>query len=279
MPQTSLGKSKIKVVKLQVAEFGKAAGRLPPLRRTGRQENENNSGHWLMRSFGNDVSKFVIWGNAVLAAMLFAGMLSSGTTKADTVQPIYGAPYYTQGWYVYDPTATVGEQALDDWALYQQIWGVSPYGGLQCGYSFVSFPDGPTTGKFGAIGWTGQCGGGNYIVGTLGCPTGYQFKGSSCVSTASPVPAKEQGDLTAGSCTGQMASGDPVDNATGNLYERQADYEGSGAFPLRLVRSYNSQFSVTAAANGQGLGSYVSPMGVDWTFSYGAAILPNSAAP
>ncbi|MDA8094870.1 MAG: DUF6531 domain-containing protein, partial [Betaproteobacteria bacterium] len=70
-----------------------------------------------------------------------------------------------------------------------------------------------------------------------------------------------------------------MDNATGNAYERQADFTGGGAFPLKLVRSYNSQFSVTAAANGQGLGSYVSPMGVDWTFSYGAAILPNSAAP
>lgn len=81
-------------------------------------------------------------------------------------------------------------------------------------------------------------------------------------------------------CTAPGASsGDPVDNATGNLYSQHVDWQGTGAFPLAMVRSYNSFFSITAAQNGYGIATYVSPMGVDWTFSYAAAILPASGQP
>ncbi|TAM32067.1 MAG: hypothetical protein EPN68_02965 [Rhodanobacter sp.] len=81
-------------------------------------------------------------------------------------------------------------------------------------------------------------------------------------------------------CTAPGASsGDPVDNATGNLYDQQTDWQGTGAFPLQMVRSYNSFFSITAAQNGYGIAAYLSPMGVDWTFSYAAAILPASGQP
>lgn len=75
------------------------------------------------------------------------------------------------------------------------------------------------------------------------------------------------------------STGDPIDNATGNLYNQEVDWEGSGPFALTMVRSYNSFFAITAAQSGNGLGAYVSPMGVDWTFSYAAAILPDSAQP
>lgn len=75
------------------------------------------------------------------------------------------------------------------------------------------------------------------------------------------------------------SSGDPVDNATGNLYSQHVDWQGAGAFPLQMVRSYNSFFSITAAQSGNGLAAFVSPMGVDWTFSYGASILSGSGQP
>ncbi|RUL65784.1 RHS repeat protein [Dyella dinghuensis] len=38
----------------------------------------------------------------------------------------------------------------------------------------------------------------------------------------------------------QGTSGDPIDNATGNIYIEEDDQQGGGAFPLRLTRSYNS---------------------------------------
>jgi RHS repeat-associated protein len=63
------------------------------------------------------------------------------------------------------------------------------------------------------------------------------------------------------------------------VYALQVDWKGFGADGLELSRSYNSGFSESASANGQGLAAYQSPLGVDWTFSYGAAILADSATP
>ena len=87
--------------------------------------------------------------------------------------------------------------------------------------------------------------------------------------------------MPGGTCTQGPGSyqGDPVGTASGNVYALQVDWKGGGAGGLELSRSYNASFSQSASANGQGLAAYVSPMGVDWTFSDGSAILPNSAVP
>ncbi|HEY0197053.1 MAG TPA: RHS repeat-associated core domain-containing protein [Rhodanobacter sp.] len=55
--------------------------------------------------------------------------------------------------------------------------------------------------------------------------------------------AKHQGSPKdpACDCTNpRRASGDPIDNATGDIYLEEDDLQGGGAFPLRLTRSYNS---------------------------------------
>jgi RHS repeat-associated protein len=71
----------------------------------------------------------------------------------------------------------------------------------------------------------------------------------------------------------QGSTGDPVDNATGNLYSEESDWQGSGPFPLEMKRSYNSLFSVAANESYSAMGNYVSPVGTDWIFSYGAQIV------
>lgn len=97
-----------------------------------------------------------------------------------------------------------------------------------------------------------------------------------------PLFLKQQGNPSGGKQTGGSCGiprggvADPIGVATGNVYQAQTDWSGEG---LTLRRYYNSTFVYTTEANGYGLASYVSPMGVDWTFSYGAAILADSATP
>jgi RHS repeat-associated protein len=140
-----------------------------------------------------------------------------------TSQPaFYGAPYYTVGWYTYDPTQTLQEQIDADWLYYKQVWGVSPYGPLQCNYIFAPSGDGVATGNFGGISWHGQCYGGNEIAGTS-----YPFD-----------PRKNNG------CPGGCAAGDPINLGTGNEYEDQEDYSAPGQ--LQFDRFYNSSPAVAS---------------------------------
>ena len=56
----------------------------------------------------------------------------------------------------------------------------------------------------------------------------------------------------------------PIDSATGNKRQREVDYEGGGAFPLRFERTYNS----LRTADRESL-----PLGVGWTHNYLARLV------
>lgn len=62
----------------------------------------------------------------------------------------------------------------------------------------------------------------------------------SVSGAALPVQAKADGALCFDRCVGGAAVGDPINVATGSLFEEITDYTTSGANPLRLTRFYNS---------------------------------------
>lgn len=82
-----------------------------------------------------------------------------------------------------------------------------------------------------------------YFVGcntvTAPCPAGYRQDGSNCVAIPPPVA---QPDVESKKILGdpEACEGNPCDPATGNKFLREIDYTGSGLFPLRIVRHYNS---------------------------------------
>jgi len=96
-----------------------------------------------------------------------------------------------------------------------------------------------------------QCSGtsGPYL--SLGTANGGPYFGWSCGGPTGPdIPGKRAGKCTK-PCCGRC--GDPIDPASGNNYVSQVDYVGSGPFPLRFERYYNS---------------YVAPLRDQWTNSY-----------
>lgn len=122
---------------------------------------------------------------------------------------------------MYEPTQTVDEQIADDWDYYSRVWGVAPYGSLNCNYEFDPSGDGPSTGNFGVISWHGDCGGGNEIVGT---PYPY-------------APGKNTGNP----CD---CAGDPINLGTGNEFR---DEEDASLGALGFHRYYNSHAAVASS--------------------------------
>jgi RHS repeat-associated protein len=77
------------------------------------------------------------------------------------------------------------------------------------------------------------------------CPKGYTLvyeAGPPVVGPYCALPAIEADrEKSTGSCkVGQIRKGDPCDIGSGNQYEAELDYAGSGSFPLRFERHYNS---------------------------------------
>lgn len=104
----------------------------------------------------------------------------------------------------------------------------------------------------------------------LGCPAGTTWHGwipkygEFCrVPSSTPSKPPAPNPKAAGGCNcqeqkGGQGQGDPINTGNGNLYESQADYRGSGPFPLRFTRHYNSlDFHI-----GQ------RPAGYNWTNTY-----------
>ena len=116
-----------------------------------------------------------------------------------------------------------------------------------------------------------------YTVDSTGYPGGYSVvqehltrcqTNNSCTDlpACSDAPAKPKNlgascspDNNAESCG--RKSGNPIDNTTGNKTQRESDYSGAGVFPLRLVRHYNSQSTISTGA-----------LGANWTHEYGSHI-------
>ncbi|MDO9162192.1 MAG: RHS repeat-associated core domain-containing protein [Methylococcaceae bacterium] len=68
-------------------------------------------------------------------------------------------------------------------------------------------------------------------------------------------------DSNANQCSIGQYSGNPINNSTGNKFQQETDYIGSGSNTLQLVRYYNSQSTI---GNG--------PFGSHWNFNYSGRI-------
>ncbi len=80
--------------------------------------------------------------------------------------------------------------------------------------------------------------------------------GFSCPD-ASPNPPKSNGPPSCG-----LRQGNPINVGTGNKYQEETDYRGTGISPLRFVRHYNG-LSATTVSYG---------MGVKWSQSYAGRV-------
>lgn len=99
--------------------------------------------------------------------------------------------------------------------------------------------------SFGETDHLAGSGGTTMILQGSSCPSGTTFNSTAgiCEDSTKPLFRKELGSPKGPICQAEPSkkSGDPINSATGNLFESEVDYEGAGAFPLRLVRYYNSQ--------------------------------------
>ncbi|OOZ38529.1 hypothetical protein BOW53_15200 [Solemya pervernicosa gill symbiont] len=151
-------------------------------------------------------------------------------------------------------------------------------GGLP--YDLKLLSDGPQTGRFGTVRLTGQCGGGNWILGApVSCRAGEAvtghvaelndgcFEGCAVGNLRTEIDGKWistlQGEFTGEACedsvqnngvnTDKMLAcgtvgsgsystkiGNPIDFAIGNKYFHASDYKGNGEFPIVFDRSYSS---------------------------------------
>jgi len=82
--------------------------------------------------------------------------------------------------------------------------------------------------------------------------------GDECYTSVDPQ--KSDADTNASQNQPGQCSGNPIDNTTGNKYEDEVDYAGTGPFPLVLLRHYNSKISST------------SPFGANWSHDFGGNI-------
>jgi YD repeat-containing protein len=80
---------------------------------------------------------------------------------------------------------------------------------------------------------------------------------SSCVPVNPLIIAKNLGACPLGACSFDMMTGNPVNTGTGNKYQVETDYTGSGPFPLSFKRYYNSD-----------VGALTSRIGTQWRHSY-----------
>ena len=184
-----------------------------------------------------------------LRGLLFLLVLSiSMSAHADQViAQSYGAPFYDAAGCA--PAAPTVAQAVSGWwACYKHVYGLPS--NTSCGYTFTPL-GGSVTNDFGDIGLTGLCRGGTHIMGRQSCPSGYKPVGAACETTSTNssgnnviLPAKNFGSdcrLCSGDSDPTNNGSDPVNGATGNVFEIQSDYSGPGAFPLKIIRYYNSQ--------------------------------------
>lgn len=108
---------------------------------------------------------------------------------------------------------------------------------------------------------------------TLG---GNAYKGASgylSPSTFSVTPISVLGELLGCGCvgdvgdTGGTAVGQPINLASGNMYEQATDYTTAGANPLRLTRTYNSKGN-SAQVAGLKYVTLATSMAANWRTNY-----------
>jgi RHS repeat-associated protein len=81
-------------------------------------------------------------------------------------------------------------------------------------------------------------------------------------------PGKTLGPCNDGTC----GVGNPISPGSGNKYQRESDYVGSGAFPLQLRRSYNSWRHPTDEAPDSATIVSHWPFGLNWRSNYALTV-------
>ena len=122
-------------------------------------------------------------------------------------------------------------------------------------FTFASTDPTPCQADYGGLTWGGTRTESAY------CESGYSLSDPStapyyCIPTASPKNLGECVD-----CKNKIMTGDPVNIGTGNVFEEETDYVGSGPFPLTFSHSYNSNAASLT----------------HWRHNYGNSILVNGA--
>ncbi len=112
------------------------------------------------------------------AAIVTIVLISASVVLANNIAPSYGPPFYNSSKYSYGghPSNTVDGAISNWWTAYQAYWHVA------CSYNLTRYDDGTTTGYFASMKLTKGCGGGDSILGTAFCPTGFTLKDSMCQS-------------------------------------------------------------------------------------------------
>lgn len=98
-------------------------------------------------------------------------------------------------------------------------------------------------------------------------PAAQDFPSAPAIPSPDPVnPAATNTDYNSGdsNAVGGITVGEPINSATGNVFQVQRDFVGLGPFPIRFIRFYNSLMQASAFANTE-LGSH-------WRGSYDSAV-------
>ena len=95
------------------------------------------------------------------------------------------------------------------------------------------------------------------------------YSGEALITSApnSSTPKCNDACCESGGCGN---GSNPIQTSTGNKHQVEADFIGAGAFPLRLMRTYDSNRSIERA---------VRPLGAGWTHSYNAYVVGIGAQP
>ena len=104
------------------------------------------------------------------------------------------------------------------------------------------------------------------VYGPNGSPDPCTLGGYSDPDTGQCGPPKCNTDCCTspgpGGCTNNGS--DPIQTASGNLHEAQTDFVGTGPFPLRFARTYDSNFTYS---------NNPTPIGIGWSHSYSAQVV------
>ena len=129
-------------------------------------------------------------------------------------------------------------------------------------------PDPPTSSSQGGY-WCASTGYHNYYGGPFGATDQLILLSTACgaagqPSCASPTPDRNSGKpecVSAGGC----GRGNPINTSTGNKFQDETDYAGTGPYPLKFHRYYNS------AGPGDGT------IGARWTHSFSRVLVLQSS--
>jgi YD repeat-containing protein len=128
-------------------------------------------------------------------------------------------------------------------------WNAPNYSGNQTSGSCVSYywypqgmpPGPPVTGDTRAF---------YKAYAKVTCPAGSEARGGDCYTTNSEYPPENN------SMPDTCAGTNPCNAGTGNKYQRELDYVGSGSYPLQLERAYNSNAMVKGSFSDYWTGFY-----------------------